>query len=190
VIAAAERCFVEHGYAATTIVDVATAAGVSPETVYTAFGSKRALLSAVVETAVTGDPDQADLLHDELVERIRAEPDQHRRFAIIVAATEPALGRAAAIDSMVRGAATADSQIAEMEREHDRRARRDVRRLVALLAEVGELRVSQEDATDMMWALGRRSELYRALTADRRWSHRRASAALADVLARVLFVDG
>jgi TetR/AcrR family transcriptional regulator, regulator of autoinduction and epiphytic fitness len=189
VIAAAEHCFLEHGYATSSIVAVAAAADVSPETVYGIFGSKRALLQAVVETAVTGNPEDANLLRDELIARIRAEPDQRRRFEVIVAATEHLLERTTKIDAMVRGAAATDPHIAEMEREHDRRTRRDVRRLVSLLAEAGPLRMSEDDAADVMWALARQSGFYRALTADRRWSHRRASSALSDVLRRVLFVD-
>ena len=69
-----------------------------------------------------------------------------RRFEVIVAATDHVLGRTAQIDAMVRGAAATDPQIAEMQREHDRRTRRDVRRLVALLAEVGPLRMSEDAA--------------------------------------------
>ena len=39
VIGAAEACFVDRGYATTTIVGIAEAADVSPETVYAIFGT-------------------------------------------------------------------------------------------------------------------------------------------------------
>lgn len=187
-IAAAERCFVGRGYGPTTVVAVAAAAGVSPETVYAVFGSKRELLRAVVESVVTGDPEQTELLRGDLLDRIASEPDQRRRFEIIVSATRDVLARSAAIDEVVRGAAASDPEIAEMERDHDRRTRRDVRRLISLLAAAGALRMSEDDATDVVWALAR-SGFSRALAVDCRWSDRRAADALADVLSRVLFVD-
>ena len=107
----------------------------------------------------------------------------------MVAATQHVLDRTTELDAMVRAAAATDPKIADMQREHDRITRRDVRRLVGLLAEVGPLRMSEEDAADVMWVLGRQSGFYRALRADRRWSHRRASDALSDAIQRVIFVD-
>ena len=51
--AAAE--FPVHGYAATTVTRLAAAAGVSVQTLYLAWGSKRALLRAYMERAIAGD---------------------------------------------------------------------------------------------------------------------------------------
>ncbi|BBZ70242.1 hypothetical protein [Mycobacterium paraseoulense] len=56
-----------------------------------------------------------------------------------------------------------------------------------LLAEAGPLRVSIDDPVDLWWALGLPAGPYRALTVDRRWSDRRAWAALIDIVARALF---
>lgn len=44
--------FVEHGYAAATIARIAMRAGVTVQTLYLAWGSKRALLRAYLETAL------------------------------------------------------------------------------------------------------------------------------------------
>lgn len=49
VIQAAQRVFAAGGYSAATIADVAHAAGVAVPTVYKAFGTKRALLTAVAD---------------------------------------------------------------------------------------------------------------------------------------------
>ena len=46
VIEAAADRFVDQGYAATSIAEIARAAGVSPETVYGTFGTKREVLRA------------------------------------------------------------------------------------------------------------------------------------------------
>src|SRR5690348_9693147 len=48
ILDAAREVFTASGYATATIEGVAAAAGVSPPTVYAVFGSKPALLSAVV----------------------------------------------------------------------------------------------------------------------------------------------
>jgi AcrR family transcriptional regulator len=49
--------FAERGYAAATVTRIAERAGVSLQSLYSAWGSKRALLRAVMETAVTGEPE-------------------------------------------------------------------------------------------------------------------------------------
>jgi len=189
VIAAAERRFVDLGYAATTIAAVADDAGVSAETVYLIFKNKRVLLEAVIDSAVTGSSDGGGLVGGALIQRIREERDQHRRFALMVDATRDVLRRSARINQVVRDAAAGDAEIAELQRSHDRQTLRDVRRLVRLLAEVGPLRVSEADAVDRMWVLAQHSDFYRSLTTTRRWSHHRAFAALADTIARSILFD-
>ncbi len=55
VLDAATRLFCELGWAATSMRQVAKAAGVSTETVYAGFGSKGDLFAAVMDVAVVGD---------------------------------------------------------------------------------------------------------------------------------------
>jgi hypothetical protein len=96
---------------------------------------------------------------------------ERRRFALMTEATRDVLRRAAPIDEVVRAAAHVDPGIAEMQREHDQRRLNDVRLLVGLLAESGPLRMAPDDAADVMWALSRSTDISRALTSDRRWTH-------------------
>ena len=56
-LAAARAEFAERGYAAATVIRIAERAGVSVQTLYNDGGSKRNLLRAVMESAVTGDDD-------------------------------------------------------------------------------------------------------------------------------------
>jgi len=56
-LAAAMAEFAERGYAAATVTRIAGRAGVSVQSLYNDWGSKRNLLRAVMETAVTGDSD-------------------------------------------------------------------------------------------------------------------------------------
>src|SRR5215471_15823853 len=55
VIETAKRMFIERGYPATTIEAIAEAADVPLPTVYRVFGSKRALLAAVLDISFGGD---------------------------------------------------------------------------------------------------------------------------------------
>jgi AcrR family transcriptional regulator len=54
VLAAATQEFAEQGYRKATIARIATRADVAVQTVYHAWGSKRALLRGALETAITG----------------------------------------------------------------------------------------------------------------------------------------
>ncbi len=73
---AAQRLFRERGYAATTIPEIAAAAGVAVPTIYWAFGSKRAIVSEIrqawLATAETGDRLRAVLAIDEPGARLDA----------------------------------------------------------------------------------------------------------------------
>lgn len=73
---AARRLFLERGYAATTILEIAAAAGVAVPTIYWAFGSKRAMVSEIrqawFEAAQTGGRLQAVLATDEPAARLDA----------------------------------------------------------------------------------------------------------------------
>jgi AcrR family transcriptional regulator len=51
---AARERFVESGYGAASIASIAVRAGVATETVYDVFGSKRALLEAMIDATIRG----------------------------------------------------------------------------------------------------------------------------------------
>jgi len=61
VIAAAGRLFAERGYAATSIEDIAEAAGVSRATVFTSVGGKPILLKTALDVAIVGDDEPVPL---------------------------------------------------------------------------------------------------------------------------------
>src|SRR5919199_1109952 len=74
VLDAAARCFLDKGYAATTMKDIAETAGVSAQTVF-AQGSKSALLLACVDRAVVGDDAAVPLAQREQFLRLVDSPD-------------------------------------------------------------------------------------------------------------------
>jgi AcrR family transcriptional regulator len=189
VLDAARDLFVDHGYADTSIAEIARAAGVSPETVYASFGSKREVLRRAMERAATGVAEGGAVVDAEFVDRVRAEPDARVRLELMGEATYDTLVDVGPLDEVVRAAAAGDPEIAALAHEHETQRLREVRRLVALLAEAGPLRMSERDAADVMWALARSTGFYRNLTVDRGWSRARAFRALNEAIARTILAD-
>src|SRR5262245_18540434 len=124
IIAAATARFVANGYAATSIAAVAQAAGVSAESVYVIFGSKRDLLRAVMDAAAAGSREA--VVTDDWLDAVRAEPDPRRRLELMGDATRDTMRRVAPLDEVVRAVANSDPEIAELQREQDAQRRRAV----------------------------------------------------------------
>jgi AcrR family transcriptional regulator len=55
ILAAAEELFVRDGYAATAITEIAARADVAVQTVYAVFGTKRAVLTELIDARIMGD---------------------------------------------------------------------------------------------------------------------------------------
>jgi AcrR family transcriptional regulator len=104
---AAEAEFTAHGYAGTTVTRLAAAAGVSVQTLYLAWGSKRALLRGYMENALsggTGSPEDADRRFTGLAPR--------ERLAELAAVVTEIAERAATGWSLYRDASAVDPEIA------------------------------------------------------------------------------
>src|SRR5690349_1194060 len=108
VIAAAGRLFVERGYAATSIEEIAAAAGVSRATVFTSVGGKASLLKTALDVAIVGDDEPIPLPERPRSKAIRAEPDPRRYLALYAELVTEMDGRLAGIHEAVRGAAGVD----------------------------------------------------------------------------------
>ena len=62
IIEAAGALFAERGWSTATLPVIAERAGVSVDTIYATFGTKVALLMAVVDVAIMGDDDEAAMV--------------------------------------------------------------------------------------------------------------------------------
>jgi AcrR family transcriptional regulator len=84
-VAAANELFLQQGYVATTLAQVARRAGLADRTVYVRFGTKAALFRRVIDEAIAGDTQRLDVAHrprtldamsaDTLGERLEALAD-------------------------------------------------------------------------------------------------------------------
>ncbi len=173
---AAQELFVANGWAGTGMREVATAAGVALETVYSHFSSKRGVLRAVADAAVVGD--DAPIA---LAERLEfAAMGRGRRSSRISAAAEVATAvnmRTAAVAKLLREAAPADPEIAEMlhaTREHQRE---DVASALRLI----NGRAPTRPETDGVWAIVS-PEVYLLLVEQSGWTAEQYQAWITEAL--------
>jgi AcrR family transcriptional regulator len=150
VLEAAARCFLDRGYAATTMRDVADAAGVSVQTVF-GQGSKAALLLGCVDRAVVGDDDAVALAEREPFLRFVEAPDRAGKLAALGDLARRYIPRANPMGVVFAAAAAGDPEIAEAWEEYERRRRADTRVLVASLEPWLRDGLDVEAATDILW---------------------------------------
>lgn len=112
VLEAAGRLFVESGYAATPVTAVAAAAGVSVQTVYAAFGSKRQLLSELLDVTIAGDDEPVPLAQRPFVARIQATDEPREKLARYAEHLVETHRRLAGVMLALAGAATTDADVA------------------------------------------------------------------------------
>src|SRR5919106_3664088 len=74
IVEAAARLFAVYGYHATSIGRIASEAGVAVQTIYNSLGSKRAILSRVLDFAAAGDRAPARVPRF-MLEQAEQEPD-------------------------------------------------------------------------------------------------------------------
>jgi AcrR family transcriptional regulator len=161
---AARELFVSNGWSATGMRDVAAAAGVALETVYSHFSSKPGLLRAVADAAVVGD--DADIALANRPEFVAM--GEGRRSARIAAAAKlltAVQARTAGVAELLRQAAPGDQEIAEMLRSTRERQRSDVSTALELV--VG--RVPTPSERDGVWAVVS-PEIYLLLVEESGWT--------------------
>jgi AcrR family transcriptional regulator len=184
---AATALFVERGYVATTITAIAEAAGVSAQTVYDNFGTKRDLLRVIAHEAALGDV--ATILDATWVRELEAETDQWRRWELMRQAAASVLTAALPLAAVVKAAAPNEPEIEAVWTEMEAQRWRDSQGLVALLRAAGPLRLPEDDATDLVWALSRTTDLYATLVNERSWPAAKAVAAVSDTIAQAILPD-
>ena len=187
VLDAARDLFVDRGYVATTIDAIAARARVSPETVYATFTNKRSLLSRLIDVSLAGDDAPVPILERRWVRDLRDEPDPRRRVRILARNGRRMLERSLPIYEVLRGAASADPEIASLWERAKAQRLAGQRELLRIVAERAPLRegLTASAATDILYAVGS-PETYRLLVVDRGWSAARFERWYAEALARLL----
>jgi len=183
VIDAAARLFGERGYVATSIEDIAAAAGVSRATVFNAVGSKVVLLKTAFDVAIVGDEEPVALPERPRSQAIRSEPDARRYLALYAELVTDIGGRLAPIGEAVRSAAAADPDARRLWNEHQAQRRTGAGHVIDDVLRKGRLRksLSREAAADIVWVLNDPG-LYHQLVLQRGWPPARFTSWLAETM--------
>ncbi|HZJ51558.1 MAG TPA: helix-turn-helix domain-containing protein [Actinomycetota bacterium] len=185
VLDAAQRQFVDTGYAVTTIAAIAKEAGLSVDTIYKAFGGKPGLVRAVYERGLKGQgPVPAYQRSDDM--RVH-ESDPRAIMRKWGALTTEVASEVTPIRLLMRSAAATDPAMAALLKDmNDERLKR-MRHHARFLANRGYLRdgVSVAQATDVLWTCSS-AEIYELLVLERGWSLPRFGRFIAEFMIAAL----
>jgi AcrR family transcriptional regulator len=184
VLDAATRCFLDRGYAATTMKDVAAAAGVSVQTVF-GQGAKASLLLACVDRAVVGDDEEVPLAGRELFVRLLESPDRAEKLAALGELTRGYVPQTIPMIRVFAAAAAGDAEVAEAWAEYESRRRQDGRVLVGAFEPWLRPGLDVEWATDVFWGVFSHEPVGN-LMGERGWSLDEYADFLVDAVERLL----
>ena len=171
IVAAATDLFVARGYAATSLADIAAAAGVARPTVFAAFGSKPALLKQVLDQALAGDDAPVPVAERPWFRPVwdAATPaevfDAYADVCVVIA------GRAARLFETVRRAADDAPEVAALWTVLQDNRRAGAAMVLDRVRTLGPLapHLDTDSATDILWIFNDPAH-YLALVLHRGWS--------------------
>jgi AcrR family transcriptional regulator len=186
IIEAAAVLFVEQGFGATSIDQIAAAADVSPQTIYATYGSKAAVLSRAIDVAVVGDYEARPLV-DRIPVLAEVSGAGHRlHFAAGAQFVRALHERVAPLMRVMEQAAATDPGLQELRMRLIREIHED---LVTWVAQLGPTALrpdlTESRATDVIFTI-QSPWVYSMLTADLGWSPDDYERWLADTLPRLL----
>jgi AcrR family transcriptional regulator len=190
ILAAAHDLFERHGYATTTVQEIAEQADVAWQTVYSVFGTKAAVLSAVFDVAVAGDDEPVPVPERPFVQAIRDTADPRDKARIFARQLRDSGARTAGVLSVIESAASTDPEIAGLWRKLQGQRLHGMTLAVSSFQEQGVLRpgLSTARAADILW-LYTGPWAYRALVTERGWTMDEYETWLADTLHAQLMDD-
>jgi AcrR family transcriptional regulator len=176
----ATELFTTQGWARTGMREIARAAGVAVETLYSHYPSKRTLLDAVVDRAVTGDDTPVPVAQrPEFLAMGRGR--RTARIAAAAALVAAIHERTGPFAKLIREASATDAEISEVLRATRERQRNDVESGLALIL----ARRPTGEERDGVWAIVS-PEVYLLLVQESGWSIDRYREWLSDMLTGVL----
>lgn len=178
IVAAAGRLYVEKGFAATTVDDIAGAAGVSRKTVFTSVGGKAQLLKLAYDYAMAQDDEPVSMHERPGLRDVIEEPDDHVSTQMWGRFLAEASGRISGLYLALRGAAEIDAEARELYDSWERERRTAMLNgPVQRFAANGSLRegVTPDEAADVLWLLVTPST-YHSFVVDQGWTPERFAA--------------
>ncbi|MER5321710.1 TetR/AcrR family transcriptional regulator [Streptosporangium roseum] len=190
ILAAALELFVQDGYGATNLQDVADRAGVAVQTIYFVFGNKRALLKELVDVTIAGDDEPVATMDRPWYAAALAAGTARDMLRAYVAGTSVVLERVAPIGRVLEAAVASDPEVAALW-PHDVDPRYVVQQGAAraLVGKPGaRVGVSAEEAADLLYGL-LSPELYLLFVQERGWPRERWEGWVGETLRAQLCSD-
>jgi AcrR family transcriptional regulator len=182
----AAELFVERGYHATSMQDIADAAGVHVQTIYLAYGTKAELLRAAASWKVSEGEDPAIPPPErQWVREVVAADDPVEKFRLYVRHIRHVTQQWAPMRDVMRGA-IGEPEVAEKLAAMEHGRYQGPENLWPAIEQRGQFRdgVSAEHAAVLTYAIAS-PDTFRQLL-ERGWSWNRAEAAILDALVRTL----
>ncbi|HEX5563126.1 MAG TPA: helix-turn-helix domain-containing protein [Nocardioidaceae bacterium] len=184
ILDAAREQMLRDGYAATTVAGIATAAGVSSETIYKAYGGKTGVVRALHQRALEG---AGTVPAEQRSDRLRGVSTGHELVAGWARLASEVAPRGAPLVILLRDAAASDPQARAVLEDIDQsrlvRMRDNARALLA----TGDVRpgLTLTEVTDVLFTVSS-AEMYELLVIRRRWTARRFTRFQRETMAAAL----
>jgi AcrR family transcriptional regulator len=181
ILEAGGRLFLGNGYSATTMAEIASAAGVALKTVYLAFETKSGVLRALWNLQLRGDDDDAPVADRAWYQEVLDEPSPERKLRLNARNSRVVKLRIAGVLDVIRHAAQVDGDSAALWERIQDEFYANQRAIVDSVAKAGGLRDGLEavEATDILWTLNH-PDVWQLLVGQRGWSAERYEQWFAD----------
>ncbi|MEU6009746.1 TetR family transcriptional regulator [Streptomyces sp. NPDC047453] len=190
IIEAAGALFVEQGYGATKLQEIADRAGVAVQTIYFVFRNKPSLLKELVDVAIAGDDEPVPTMDRPWFVEVMSAPTAETALSALTAGTRRTLERVAAVNEMVRAATATNPEIRELWPDQADPRYTVISTAAKSLTKKPGARpsVPVEMAADIIYAV-LSPELFLVLTRDRAWPPAKWEQWAYDTLSSQLLAD-
>lgn len=188
ILESARKLFVERGYAGATAEAIATAAGVSVQTIYAIFKNKKKILVSLMNVSpATGVEDHTPMPERASVQAVSQERDRHRQLHMFAEIVANNLSQVAEVFEIMTDAARIEPEFERIIQKLNRQRLENMTFAVQDFARNGPFQgnIDETKARDTVWTLTS-GEVFLLLTRDRGWSKEEYADWLADMLIRVL----
>lgn len=185
VLEAARQVFLERGYQAATIDEIARVADVSRPTVFS-VGTKAELLKLVRDVAIAGDDLPVAVVDRDFHAEVHEAPDAETALRLHARNVVTIGGRYAAIDEVLRQAAGSDPGLRGLWESAEKERLAGAEIVVDVVLSKGGLQpgMDRRHAVDILWLLMAPDHLNRMR--GRGWTEERYESWLADTLVQQL----